>query len=134
MKEKKKIAKVLVITIITVLLLVGCFMKKTSKKEVLYNLTFMDLSDTTNAEETENWYNKLLFANYEALEKIVADVNQDGIINKTDYTILYNYLMKCSVDLPERIDNFKSGDVDFDGKVDMIDAYLIKSFYEEPTE
>ena len=50
------------------------------------------------------------------------------------YGDLYDFLMKCTDGIAKRNDNLLAGDVDFDGKIDMVDVYIIKSFCDAPAE
>lgn len=72
-----------------------------------------------------------------AEQKVVADLNQDGKVDKKDQYILGRYLVDYdSMTLPYsgQIKEIVYGDIDLDGKVTSSDAVLLKKYLDKKSE
>ena len=63
-------------------------------------------------------------------EKVYADLNLDGNVDEIDLNILRSYLLNDIDTLPYQsaeniVSNASYGDIDLDGRVNVVDAYLI---------
>ncbi|MEJ6950683.1 glycoside hydrolase family 9 protein [Natronospora cellulosivora (SeqCode)] len=53
-------------------------------------------------------------------EVLIGDVNDDGVINSLDYTVLTRYLVGHNVDI-----NYEAADVNFDNLINSLDAVVL---------
>jgi len=57
---------------------------------------------------------------------IKGDINGDGNVNSTDYSLFKRYLLKVVRELP--INDLRAADLNNDGKVDSTDATILKRY------
>lgn len=94
---------------------------------VAYPVDFSILQDITGIKGFENYKlsGKIIVDTDESQNVLYGDVNNDGIIDITDATMIQKYIVGIEKFTD---DQFKRADVNFDGSIDVSDATLISKY------